>query len=41
MGVVNFLTTLVSTYIIDKFGRKVLLTAGTYLMYPTLTITLS
>ena len=33
VGIVNFVTTLVSTYLIDKFGRKVLLCAGTYLMY--------
>ena len=32
VGIVNFLVTLLSTHLIDKFGRKVLLTSGTYIM---------
>mmetsp|Transcript_14699 Transcript_14699/g.20195 ORF Transcript_14699/g.20195 Transcript_14699/m.20195 type:complete len:528 (+) Transcript_14699:268-1851(+) len=40
VGAVNFLVTLLSTHLIDKFGRKVLLTSGTYIMLVSL-VTLS
>ena len=38
VGVVNVVTTIITSNLIDRYGRKVLLLSGTYIMYVLLCV---